>query len=55
MRKHALILATALTLPAAAWAEVVAFVAMPLTPTQETTAPASTGRGRRSARRSVGR
>jgi hypothetical protein len=45
MRKHALILATALSLPAAAWAEVVAFVAMPLTPTQETTAPASSGRG----------
>lgn len=45
MHKFALILVTALGLPTAATAEILAFVGMPLTPTQETAVPASTGRG----------
>lgn len=39
------IAAATLALPVSAWAEVFAYVGLPLTPTQETTAPASTGIG----------
>ncbi len=46
MRKIApLLAATVLALPVCAWAEIHAFVGLPLTPTQETTAPTSTGIG----------
>ncbi|HSW03550.1 CHRD domain-containing protein [Aquabacterium sp.] len=37
--------AAALALPAGAWAEIYAYVGLPLTPTQEQTVPASTGTG----------
>lgn len=46
MRKLVNLLAAgALTLPLCAWAEIHAFVGLPLTPTQEPVAPASTGSG----------
>jgi hypothetical protein len=46
MRKIATLLsAAALALPVCAWAEIYGYIGLPLTPTQEPTAPNSTGHG----------